>query len=544
MAFVPSPRLSWALLGVSGAPPRSVPSALIVALLSRAVTGAVVEKLVLVGIIALATLGAARLVPSDRPVARVAGGVLYAWNPFIYERLLVGHWALLLGYAVLPWVVDAAVRFRRGEAGAAGLLVLALFLAMVPGPYTGILGGAVAAAVCLSPPWRERLRAVARRGAVLAGAVAAANLPWLVPALLGPAVPERPLLATALFRARSDSPLGTIGSLLSLGGLWRTDVAPPGRTAGLWIPAFVLIAGLTVSGWARLGRRWPAGAVSGISAAAAVGMLLAAAPSVGGLDAVSRWLSGLPGGGILRDSQKFVIPLALAGSVGFGLGVERVLQAIPPTDRLVRRSAAALAILPVALAPTLAWGESGRLFPSRYPPSWGRVESVVASDPLPGGILALPWHAFLPFRWNRDRPVHQPALQYFSRPVLSSSSLEVGPYRLPDEDPWARRAAPVVEGRGPLPPQLRRLGVRYVVVFKEADWRRYPPRLIGLPALFDAPDLRLYRSPMPADVPSFPAPPLGAVLVGDLLTTAVVGGAAWAVHRSARARSFRSRSGS
>jgi hypothetical protein len=536
MAFVPRPRLSRVLLGVSGTPPRSVPSALIVALLSRALTGEVVEKLILVSILALATFGAARLVPSDRATARVAGGVLYAWNPFTYERLLAGHWALLLGYAVLPWVAAAALRFRRGDAGATGSLFLALFLAMVPSPYTGILAGAVAGAISLSLPWKERLRAVARRAAVLLGAVVAANLPWLVPALLGPAVPERPLLATALFRARSDSPLGTIGSLLSLGGLWRSDLAPPGRSAGLWIPAFVLIAVLTGAGWARLGGRWPGGAAPGILAVAAAGVLLAAAPSVAGLDAVSRRLSGLAGGGILRDSQKFVIPLALAASVGFGLGVERVLQALPRTDRLLRRSAAALAILPVALAPTLAWGESGRLFASRYPSSWGRVESIVASDPGSGGILALPWHAFLPFGWNRDRAVHQPALQYFSRPVLSSSSLEVGPYRLPDEDPWAGRAAPVVEGMGPLAPGLHRLGVRYVVVFKEADWRREPPRLTGLTPLFDAPDLRLYRSPLPAGVPSFPAPPLGVVLVGDLLTAVVVGGAGWAAYRSARAR--------
>ena len=543
MAFVPRPRLSWALLGVSGTPPRSVPSALIVAVLSRAITGEAVEKLVLVSIFALAAVGAARLVPSDRSIARVAGGVLYAWNPFTYERLLAGHWALLLGYAVLPWVAAAALRFRRGGAGATGRLVLALFLAMVPSPYTGILAGAVAAAVSLTPPWKERFRAVARRAAVLLGAVIAANLPWLVPALLGPAVPERPLLASALFRARSDSPLGSIGSLLSLGGLWRSDLAPPGRSAGLWIPAFVLIAVLTVAGWARLGGRWPGGAMPGMLAVAAAGVLLAEAPSVGGLDAVSRWLSGLPGGGILRDSQKFVIPLALAGSVGFGLGVERVLQAIPSTDRLVRRSAAALALLPVALAPTLAWGASGRLFDARYPHSWGRVEDIVASDPGPGGIMALPWHAFLPFGWNRGRPVHQPALQYFSRPVLSSSSLEVGHYRLPDEDPWARRAAPVIDGKGPLSPQLHRLGVRYVVVFKEADWRRDPQRLIGLPGLFDAPDLRLYRSPASDGVPSFPRPSLGVVLVADLLTAVVVGGGARAVYRSARARSP-SRSGS
>src|SRR6266700_8294456 len=38
-------------------------------------------------------------------LAALAAGVCYAWNPFVAERLLIGQWALLLGYAGLPWVV-------------------------------------------------------------------------------------------------------------------------------------------------------------------------------------------------------------------------------------------------------------------------------------------------------------------------------------------------------------------------------------------------------------------------------------------------------
>src|SRR5207247_5051796 len=117
MVFVPRLHLSRELLGSSPVFPRAVPTELLVALASFAVTGAVVQKAVLLFAFGGAALGMARLVPAPRAAARIAGGVLYAWNPFTYERLLLGQWALLLGYAVLPWAVAAAVAHRRGEPG-------------------------------------------------------------------------------------------------------------------------------------------------------------------------------------------------------------------------------------------------------------------------------------------------------------------------------------------------------------------------------------------------------------------------------------------
>ncbi len=37
---------------------------------------------------------------------------LWQWNPFVAERLGLGHWPVLLGYAALPWLVVAARRWR------------------------------------------------------------------------------------------------------------------------------------------------------------------------------------------------------------------------------------------------------------------------------------------------------------------------------------------------------------------------------------------------------------------------------------------------
>ena len=52
--------------------------------------------------------------PLDREpwFARLAAGVCYTWNPFVAERLIIGQWALLLGYAGLPWALRAAVACR------------------------------------------------------------------------------------------------------------------------------------------------------------------------------------------------------------------------------------------------------------------------------------------------------------------------------------------------------------------------------------------------------------------------------------------------
>jgi len=545
MVFVPRPPVSLELLGISTSLPRSVPTGLFVALLSRAVSGQVVQKLALVAIVGLAAYSMARLVPSERRGARLAAGVLYAWNPLTYERLLLGQWAFLLGYAMLPWVVGAALAVRRGEPVALPRLVLWMAAVTVAGPYAGVFAALLALAVAWAPP-ADRLRdppngsprpapSAARLALLVGGAGLLVSLPWLVPTLLHPAVPQDPGLAQTLFRSRADSPVGTLGSLVSLGGLWRTDLAPPGRSTLAWIPAAAIILGLAVAGWRRLSGRWPRGAVAGLLGAAGLGLALAMAPHVPGLDAATRWAAThLPGGGFLRDSQKFVVPVAIAEAMGFGMGVDLVLARTTRRGWTIAASIL-LAALPIALAPTFAWGAAGRLGePVSYPRSWAAVARITSDDPTPGAILVLPWHRYLPFEWNGGRTVLDPALVSFERPVVGNTSLEVGGEALPAEDAWSRRADPAVASGRPLAPDLAPLGVRYVLLWKTADWRESLPRVADLAAVLDTPDLTLYRAPPPPSEPRFALPPLAPVVAGDLVTLGVVLAAAVWLARSRR----------
>ncbi len=145
MVFVPAPQFNAAMLGTAGTLPRAVPSDAVVAAIARALPADVVQKLVLLAIFVLACAGAARLLSKERMPAQLAAGVLYAWNPFVAERLILGQWALLLGYAGLPWVLAAAAR--------PGVRVLRrvprLAIALLPAAVGGFAAMSISALVAL-----------------------------------------------------------------------------------------------------------------------------------------------------------------------------------------------------------------------------------------------------------------------------------------------------------------------------------------------------------------------------------------------------------
>jgi hypothetical protein len=133
---VSTPRsyLSDSALGLTSAP-RATPQDFAVALASHLVDGGIVVKVLLVLGLWLAGWGAARLVATALPSAGVSGQfvaiTLAIWNPYVAERLLQGHWSLLLGYGCLPWVATTMLTMRSADdTGWSGLLKLAFWIAL------------------------------------------------------------------------------------------------------------------------------------------------------------------------------------------------------------------------------------------------------------------------------------------------------------------------------------------------------------------------------------------------------------------------------
>jgi hypothetical protein len=538
MVFVPRLELTGNLLGLDVAVARAVPGDLLVALASRLVPADLVQKLILLGIVVAAGASAARLTPTRRPAAKAAAAALYAWNPFVYERLVMGHWGLLAAYATLPFVARAATDLRTGTQGSVRRLVLTLAIAAAASPPGGLIAAAVALCVAAAPPWSAQravalhgaralrfLRSTRGRVAVLLGVALVVNAPWLVPSVLRPGgVPVRAEGAAA-FASRPDGPLGTVGSLVGLGGIWNAFAVPPGLGSWPWVGGFVVVLAVAGAGLPVLWRRLPAGAAGGLLLAAGLGLVVAAAYAVPGLRSlVDLVVVHVPGGGLVRDAQKFIAPLALVEAAAFGLGVERLVPALPP--RWGRAAAAGLVAAPVLLLPALAWGAAGRLAAVPYPEAFAEARAAMAADPVPGAVLVLPWHLYMGFPWNGDRVVLDPAQRWFTRRAVGNDDLELAGTTVPGEDPYGARLGPLVAGTAPLAPALPAAGVRYVLVFKTAEWATYRPRLSGLDPVLDRPALTLHRVPArPAEV-RLPAPPAAPVLLADLLAAGLVLGAA------------------
>src|SRR4029450_7867444 len=137
--------------------------------------------------------------------------------PFVYERLVMGHWGLLVAYATLPFVARAASDLRTGTPGSVRRLGLTLAIAAAASPPGGLIAAAVALCVAAAPPWSANARGAVGRVVVLLGVALVVNAPWLVPSVLRPGgVPVRAEGAAA-FASRPDGPLGAVGGPAGLG---------------------------------------------------------------------------------------------------------------------------------------------------------------------------------------------------------------------------------------------------------------------------------------------------------------------------------------
>jgi hypothetical protein len=387
MVVVPGQDLDLDALGLGGSLPRAVPVDSVMALVTALLPGDLVQKAVLLLAVYAAVLGAARLLPPGpdgrRGAAATVAALVYGWSPYLAERLLIGHWTLLLAYAALPWIARATLRTRAGEPRALAHLVLACAPAVLT--PTGSL---LAAGVVVALAGRRRvLRA--------AGAVLVLSLPWIVAGLLHPAGGDSDPAGVAAFAARAEGWGGPLLALLGTGGIWNAGAVPASRGSVLLPVATLLLVALAVIGWACGGAlRGPGRRLALLGG---LGLLLAVAGTVPGVrDVLETAVREVPGSGLLRDGQKWVAWWALALAPAAGLGARRLAA----TARTRGGSTAAglvtagAVLLPLIAVPDLAWGVGGRLQPVEYPADWQRVRDVVADDPHPGDVLVLPFGAY------------------------------------------------------------------------------------------------------------------------------------------------------
>ena len=476
---VSTPRsyLSDAALGLSGAAPRALPQDFLVAVASRVFDGGVIVKVLLIAGLWLAGWGAARLAAVVVPEAGLSGefvaATLAIWNPYVAERLLQGHWSLLVGYGCLPWVAAATIRLRAGDGVVWSLVFWIALAGLTP---TGVLLAACVAVVSALVPGAGRSRLTC--AAVSLGAAILSALPWLVASAVSGSLASTQSTGVTAFAARAEPGLATIGSLAGLGGIWNGQAVPSSRTTLFALVATVVLVAIVAAGLPTVVRRPSAVPLLVLAAVAVVvPALMATGPGLAVLESTVRTLPGL---GVLRDAQKWVA-LAVPGYTVAGAG------AVVTLARRVPRPAAAIvcALALLAVLPDLAWGVGGKIASVRYPQGWTTVAATINADPRP--VAVLPADSMRAFPWAGPAPVLDPLPRWVSADVLTTGDLVIGGTTVSGEGAHAREVQRLLLA-GADGPALADAGVGWLVVESGGT-----PTISTLPVAYRDSDVTLYR---------------------------------------------------
>jgi hypothetical protein len=465
MAWSPDPRWTPFVTGVDTPAPRAVPSDAVAVLVGQIVGAGVAQSLILGGVLVALGTGTAALAGEIGgvigPLARCTAVVAGVWNPFVYERLMVGQWTIIAGLALLPWALLQVVRLARGDGSARSLAGLTV-AAGLGGANTLImvLSAVVPSLIVLAVGRRRATVRPALLTTVVVGAGMAAV--WALPALAADADPSAGTSATA-FVPQADSRLGVLGSIVSGGGLWNVAAHPQARMllVNAGAAAVLALLGVVCVMSMPLGNARRA-LVAALGVPTTV-VLLSITPALEPL-----WVTlvlGPPGGGILRDSHKFLGPWVIIASAGTGLIAHAV------TSRGWRAAAGLLTplllTLPVALTTYLAWGGLGRLSAVEVPADY-RAAMAQLSAHAHGDVGLLPWSQYRRYPWNEGRVSLTLAPRMMSRIVLFDDSLPLRSGTVSGESVRADEVSQrIAEGDSPVE-ALRLVGVDTIVLERTA----------------------------------------------------------------------------
>jgi hypothetical protein len=453
-------------------------------------------------------VGAGRLAGGSR-WSRLAAGALYAVNPFVFDRLYVGHVALLIGYALLPYAASTAIRSPARSPGEWALTALwwAGLTALSP-HFAWIYGVVVIGVVVISMATRQGLGLRLMTWLVAIGAAFALMSTYILLPYSSTELPTQvgsPSLA--IYRTSGDPHLGLFGNVLGLYGFWRTGPQLPKDVISGWpflLLAIIVVAGLGAWIALRLGQstsrdvdRRPLALLLLFVGVAGFFLALGDQGPTGG---IFTWAyDHVPFFDVMREPQKFVMLLALAYAVLFGWGIERLSQVDVSPRKIGSSIIAALVgvVLPLGYTATIFDGLDGQITSSAVPVAYGQANALMGVGP--GNILYLPWHLYMEYPFTGGRTVNNIAPTFFSRNVISGDNVEAYNIETQSTSPrsaYLQQLYGVGDGLEAFGALVAPLGVEYVVLAKTVDFASYAwlGHQTDLRLVFNSPSLEVWRN--------------------------------------------------
>lgn len=430
-------------------------------------------------------------------------GALYMINPFTYSRFMAGQYAVLLGYALLPFFVRALMRFfavptlKRSLVAAGWLTAIGVVSVHTLGLAAILMLAALATCVWRCRRNRAITMAAVAYGLAGIGLFLLASGYWLVPLALGSsnqgqAITQFTNSDQEAFATAGEGAVGKLGNILQLQGFWAEAeglyLLPQDQLPG-WGLVVLAIWSLIVIGAVWVWRNQRTIAILFIFAGLAATVV--AITGTGNLPLLAGF----------REPHKFIGLLALVYALFAGLGAAAILRRVKQkySANVFGIAAVLVVLLPVLFTPTMLWGFAGQLSPRHYPADWYAMNDRFNQDGTDFRVLSLPWHLYMHYQFA-GRVIVNPSDKFFDKPVITSNELEfMGASPTFPNTTKKMLSEAILPGAAQKPDlgmQLQELNIKYVLLAKTYDYKdyQYLDNRADLKLISETPNLKLYRN--------------------------------------------------
>ncbi len=371
--------------------------------------------------------------------AEYAAAILFAINPFVYERFLAGQWNVILGYALLFPLVAYLVDFCRITNARTTWKSIAIFIVLGAISTHIFIISILIATFVVAISFIRRSRAhvdttFLKHALLLAAGILILSSYWLVPDMLTRTTtvstfgPEH----WSAFATAGHGNFGTLGNVLQLQGFWGEHEVwinrfiLPSTQGWIFYTALTLILLVAVYGiYKGLRVKRTRGAVVGALVVVVLAIIFSCGVGEGIFHGMNMWIfehiSFWKG---FRDSEKWSALIAFGYSVFVGLGSWHIVALIKDTSK--QRIFIYISIFVIlAMTPAILFGISGQLRTVSYPDSWTKVNETLKADPTCKALF-LPWHGYYSLKWNSNILTANLAKNFFDCDIVNSQSVELG----------------------------------------------------------------------------------------------------------------------
>ncbi len=409
------------------------------------------------------------------------------FNPFVYDRLLYGQISIVLAYAFLLYMLGSLLegvdKYKKSQVLLASVSC-ALALQFSLHSIFFIIPLLIIVALYY---YREKIspRVILLRIVTIGFVIVLININWIYGVVTNTSPSERFIRSgitkndLQAFATTGDTSLEVVKNVFMFSGFWGkeqfryTDLSD---LKSLWGKSFLILLPIIILGLyigLRSGKYRLLSTCLLLLALLSVFLAVGIKSSLG--QKVTYWMfENMPYYKGLRETQKWVAMLALSYIVFLSIGFNYFFSLKFIKERSLAFGAFLIGVV-FMQAPLLFWGFGNQAIPREFPLDWKKVDSVVVQRGMGtcenSKILFLPWHLYMSFGFT-ERIVANPAPFYFECPVLSGTNMEWGGIYNNSTVVESRVVEEWIHTQGDLS-VIKNLGVRYIVIAKEVDWRNY-----------------------------------------------------------------------